>query len=99
VRGRTIAILRERLDYAVRAYGDVRLHDLERMSGELASWFATLSAGSRYGIVQAVRQMLEAAVRWGHMSRNPAKLAGRNRQPAPRTIRAYSRRRARGDQR
>jgi integrase len=90
VRGRTIAILRERLAYAVRAYGDVPLADLERMSGELASWMAKLSEGSRYGIVQALRQTLEAAVRWGSMNRNPAKLAGRNRQPAPRAVRAYT---------
>jgi integrase len=90
VRGRTIAILRERLAYAVRAYGDVPLSDLERMGGELASWMATLSEGSRYGIVQALRQTLEAAVRWGNMNRNPAKLAGRNRQPAPRVVRAYT---------
>lgn len=55
------------------------LHDLERMSGELASWFATFPDGSRYGIVQALRQTLEAAVRWGDMNNNPAKLAGRNR--------------------
>jgi len=90
VRGRTIAILRERLGYAVRDYGDVPLKSLERMSGELASWSATLSQGSRYGIVQSLRQTLEAAVRWGHIQRNPAKLAGRNRQPAPRTVRVYS---------
>ncbi len=90
VRGRTIAILRERLAYAVRAYGDVPLSDLERMSGELASWSATLSEGSRYGIVQALRQALEAAVRWGNISRNPAKLAGKNRQPPPRVVRAYT---------
>jgi len=75
VRGRTIAILRERLAYAVAAYGDVPLRDLERMSGELAGWFATLSDGSRYGIVQALRQCLEAACRWGHTGCNPAKLA------------------------
>lgn len=90
VRGRTIAILRERLGYAVRTYGGVRLRDLERMSGDLASWFATLSDGSRYGIVQALRQTLEGAVRWGHINRNPAKLAGRNRQPAPRTVRVFT---------
>lgn len=90
VRGRTIAILRERLGYSIRAYGDVPLRDLERMSGELASWFATLPEGSRYGIVQALRQALEAAVRWGHIQRNPAKLAGPNRQPAPRTVRAFT---------
>ena len=68
----------------------MRLRDLERISGDLASWFATLSDGSRYGIVQALRQTLEAAVRWGHINRNPAKLAGRNRQPAPRTVRVFT---------
>jgi integrase len=90
VRGRTIAILRERLGYAIRAYGEVPLRDLERMSGELASWFATLSEGSRYGIVQSLRQCLQAAVRWDYIGRNPAKLAGPNRQPAPRTVRAFT---------
>jgi hypothetical protein len=29
-------------------------------------------------------------VRWGYVSRNPAKLAGRNPQPSPRTIRAFT---------
>src|SRR5215211_9545023 len=38
VRPRTIATLRERLRYAVTAYGSVPLRDLERMSGELAGW-------------------------------------------------------------
>ena len=90
VRGRTVGILRERLAYATRAFGDVPLRDLERMSGELASWFATLPEGSRYGIVQALRQALEAAVRWGYIGRNPAKLAGPNRQPLPRPVRAFT---------
>lgn len=91
VRSRTIVTLRERLPHATRAYGDVPLRDLERMSGELAAWMAKLPERSRYGIVQAVRQSLEAAVRWGYMTRNPAKLAGRNRQPAPRIVRAFTR--------
>jgi integrase len=78
------------LGYAVRAYGDVPLSDLERMSGELASWIAASSEGSRYGIVRALRQALEAAVRWGKMKRNRATLAGPNRQPAPRTVRAFT---------
>jgi integrase len=39
---------------------------------------------SSYGIVQALRQTLGAAARWGYMSSNPALLAGRNRQPPPR---------------
>ena len=91
VRPRTIVTLRERLPHAVRAFGSVPLRDLERMSGELASWQAKLPERSRYGIVQALRQAFEAAVRWGYMTKNPAKLAGRNRQPAPRSVRAFTR--------
>jgi integrase len=90
VRPRTIAVLRERLAYAVAAYGDVLLRQLERMSGELATWRTTLPPGSRYAVMGALRQALAAAVRWGHMTANPAKLAGRNPQPPPRTVRAYT---------
>jgi integrase len=78
--------LRKRLRYAVTAFGDVPLRDLERMSGEIASWRSRLRQRSRYGITQA----LEAAVRWEYMQRNPAKLAGRNAQPAPRAVRVYT---------
>ena len=91
VRPRTIVTLRERLAHATKAFGDVQLRELERMAGELATWQARLPERSRYGIVQALRQALGAAVRWGHMTTNPALLAGRNRQPAPRTVRVYSR--------
>lgn len=91
VRPRTIVTLQERLPHAIRAFGSVPLRDLERMSGELATWQAKLPERSRYGIVQALRQSLEAAVRWGYISRNPAKLAGRNRQPAPRSVRTFTR--------
>lgn len=91
VRSRTIVTLRERLPHAIRAFGSVPLRDLERMSGELATWQAKLPERSRYGIVQALRQALEAAVRWGYISKNPAKLAGRNRQPAPRSVRVFTR--------
>lgn len=90
VRPRTIATLRERLVHATRAFGDVPLREFERLSGELASWSARLPERSRYGIVQALRQTLEAACRWRYMDHNPAKLAGRNRQPAPRPIRVYT---------
>jgi integrase len=91
VRPRTIETLRERLAHAVRAFGDITLRDLERMSGEIATWQARLPDRSRYGVVQALRQTLAAAVRWGYMTRNPATLAGRNRQPSPRTVRTYTR--------
>jgi integrase len=84
-------VLRERLAYAIAAFGDVPLRDLELMSGEIAAWQATLPKRSRYGIVQALRQTLGAAIRWEYIARNPATLAGRNPQPPPRPVRAYTR--------
>jgi integrase len=102
VRRRTIDTLGERLGHqrqlgddeecncATCAFGEAPLRDLERMSGEIASWQATLPERWRHDIMQALRQTLEAAVRWGHMSCNPAKLAGRNPQPPPRPVRAYA---------
>src|SRR5688500_6115302 len=90
VRPRTITTLRERLVHATSAYGDVPLRDLERMSGELAGWQARLPERSRYGIMQALRQTLAAAVRWEYMGRNPAVAAGKNPEPPPRAIRVYT---------
>jgi len=77
----TITTLRERLKRAVNAFGELDLRDLERRAVEIAAWQATLPAGSRFGIVQALRQTLEAGIRWGYLRQNPAKLAGRNPQP------------------
>ena len=91
VRPRTITTLRERLVLAERVFGHETLRDLERMAGEIASWQATLPERSRYGVVQALRQCLGAAVRWGYMNANPALTAGRNRQPSPRAVRVYNR--------
>lgn len=91
VRPRTIATLSERLRHAQRRFGAVTLHELEGMVDEVAGCQAGQPAGIRYGRVQALRQVLEAAVRWGYMKANPAKLAGRNRQPAPRAVRVFTR--------
>jgi integrase len=88
VRPRTIRTLRERLPHATRAFGAVPLRELERMSGEIASWRARLPERSRYDITQALRQVLEAGCRWGNT--NPAKLAGRNPQTPPRPVRIYT---------
>jgi integrase len=90
VRPRTIQGLRERLSPAVAAFGSVPLRDLERMSGELASWRATLPERWRRDVMQALRQVLDAACRWGYMQQNPAKLAGRNPMPPPRPVRVYT---------
>jgi integrase len=77
----TIRTLKERLGYATKAFGDVNLRDLEHRAAEVAKWTTTLPAGSRYGIVQAFRQAVAAAIRWGYMATNPVKAAGKNPQP------------------
>lgn len=91
VRPRTVSSLRERLRHAVRPFGDVPLRDLERMVDELAAWQTRQPERVRYARMSALRQTLGAAVRWGYMARNPATLTGRNRQPAPRGVRAFAR--------
>ena len=77
---------RERERHAVRAFGDVPLRELERMADEIAAWQVHLPSRARHGIVQALRQCLDAAVRWGHMDENPAKVAGKNPKAPHRTI-------------
>jgi hypothetical protein len=67
---RTITILRERLGYALACWADTPLAQLS--PGEIADWQATLPERSRYGIVQALRQALQAAVRWEAIGQNPA---------------------------
>lgn len=91
VRPRTIATLRDRLRHAVAAFGDVPLRDLERMTHEIAGWQAALPPRAGHGIVQAFRQVLEAAVRWERIQRNPAKAAGRNPKPPLRAVRVFGR--------
>jgi hypothetical protein len=50
----------------------------------------TLSERLRYPLMAAFRQALEAGIRYGYMTRNPAKLAGPNPMPSPREIRVYT---------
>ena len=77
----TIWVLETRLRYAQRTFGHVTLKELERRTAQIADWTTTLPEGTRHGIVQAFRQTLDTACRWGLMSQNPAKLAGKNPQP------------------
>jgi integrase len=86
----TIRVLKERLRRPVSKYGDRQLREFERMSRELAEWQATLPERSRYGIMQALRQCLEAGVRWGDMERNPAKLSGPNPPLPPRGVQTFT---------
>ena len=49
VRPRTISTLRDRLGHATRAFGDVPLRELERMSNEIAGWQAQLPPRAGHG--------------------------------------------------
>ncbi len=77
----TITTLRARMSRPLAAFGDVTLRDLERRVVEIAAWRATTPERSRSGVTAAMRQTIDAAVRWGVMTTNPVRLAGSNRQP------------------
>jgi integrase len=87
----TMATLRERLGYSLSAFGELKLSELERRTVEIAEWRTTLPERSRYGIVQALQQALDAGVRWGLMTRNPAKLVGSNPQTKRPEIEPFTR--------
>jgi integrase len=71
-------------------FGDVPLAELEGMADEVAGYAATIAERLRYPLMTAFRQALEAGIRYGYMTRNPAKLAGPNPMPPPRDIRVYT---------
>jgi hypothetical protein len=75
----TVQTLRNRLVRPLREFGDVRLSELR--TGELAAFEATLPPRFRYAVVRALRQVLDAAVAWEYLAKNPAKATGRNPQP------------------
>src|SRR5262245_50788940 len=87
---RTVRTLRERMKRPLDEFGDTLLADLEHMTDEVAAFIAGLPERWRHPIVLAFRQTLEAGIRYGYLSANPAKLAGPNPQPAPRAIRVYT---------
>jgi integrase len=77
----TISTLRGRLARPLAEFGDATLADLERRVADIAAWRATLPQRSAWHVFGALRQVLDAAVRWDIIQRNPAKLAGSNPQP------------------
>jgi len=87
---RTISELRWRLKQSEAKFGTVPLAELEGMSDEIAGWAVTLGERVRYPLMAAMRQALEAGIRYGYLTQNPAKLAGPNPQPSPREIRVYT---------
>jgi integrase len=87
---RTISELRWRLKQSEQKFGDIPLAELEGMADEIAGYAATISERLRYPLMAAFRQALEAGIRYGYLTRNPAKLAGPNPMPTPREIRVYT---------
>ena len=73
----TIDTLRWRLKRPLEDFGDVRLDELERMTDEIAGFAAKLPDRFRYPVISALRQVCAAGVRYGYMTTNPAKSAGR----------------------
>ena len=60
------------------------------MTDEVAAFAAGLPERYRYSVMSALRQTVEVGIRYGYLSRNPAKLAGKNPQPKPRGIRVFT---------
>jgi integrase len=87
---RTIRTLRERLQRPLATYGDVPLSELATMAGHIADFRATLPERFAHPVIGAMRQVLAAGVRWGHIAANPATLAGENPTPPPRPVRAFT---------
>jgi integrase len=66
---------------AIETFGELTLAELETMSADIAEWQSTLPTGYRHAIVRALRQVLNAAVRWKLIRVNPANEVGPNPQP------------------
>jgi integrase len=86
---RTITELRWRLKQSEEKFGAIPLAELEGMADKTAGYAVTITERLRYPLMAAFRQALEAGIRYGYLTRNPAKLAGPNPMPAPREIRVY----------
>jgi hypothetical protein len=72
----------ERLASSRGRFGGWTLRELEGAAADVAAWRAALSPTSRYRLTLAMRQTLNAAVRWRYLRTNPVADAGAN--PAPR---------------
>ena len=87
---RTVRTIRERMQRPLAEFGDTPLRDLERMTDEIAAFMATLPERFRHPVMLAFRQTLNAGVRYGYLTKNPAKLAGTNPAPPPRGVRVFT---------
>jgi integrase len=68
---------------AIETFGGLRLRDLEGAVAKIAEWEATLPPAYRPKLMGAMSQVLEAAVAWDHMARNPVLSARRRRGSRP----------------
>ncbi len=87
---RTVKTLEERLTPARGQFADWKLRELEGAAADIAAWRGTLAETSRYRLMLALRQSLNAAVRWGYLGQNPAKLAGANPEPRAEELRPFT---------
>ncbi len=91
VSDRTRQTLEERLAASRDRFGTWTLRELEAAAGDVAAWRATLTDSSRYRLTSAMRQTLNAAVRWRYIRTNPAIDAGRNPQPRAEELLPFTR--------
>ena len=83
----TVLTIKARLKYARDRFGAISMRELETMVPEIAAWIPSLPERSTYGVLSVLRQVLDAAVSRGYMSKNPARLARpKNPQPKPREV-------------
>jgi integrase len=88
---RTVASMVERLGPARDRFGSWRLAELEHAVGDVAAWRQALpTEHARYRHTRALRQVLNAAVRWRYLQRNPAADIGPNHQPRPRELEPFT---------
>lgn len=87
----TKATLAERLEPAREVFGSWTLREVEGAAADVAAWRAALTTSSRYRLMSALRQVLNAAVRWRYITRNPAVEVGRNPQPRAEELRPFER--------
>jgi len=78
---RTRETMTERLVSSRAHFGEWTLRELERAAADVAAWRAALTDSSRYRLTLAMRQTLNAAVRWRYLRNNPVADAGTNPQP------------------
>jgi integrase len=82
----TLATLKQRLKYATKAFGDVRVDRL--YVPEIVAWRKKLPAGSAWHIVKALRQVLHYAVACGMVDENVA-VKVPNPEPKRREVQAF----------